>query len=169
MSLRKGEKLSSLASVKNGPEETMLSGRNQKHEVRQWLQPLASTFDDSSWLERANETDGPERQLSHYTSWAFYLNRSYRVPNPPVTTPTYAFIQPDHILPPVNKRRRSVPRQQFGHWSESTNEGTVERRLTKSEQSTEPPCASRDVKPQAFDWDNVEVKIDASHLGLGDV
>lgn len=30
------------------PEESMLSGRNQKHEVRQWLQPLASTFDDSN-------------------------------------------------------------------------------------------------------------------------
>lgn len=146
---------------------------NKKLEVRQWLFPLIASFNDSTWPTDAPPHERFDRQLSHYTSWALYLNRTFDVPAatlvtpPAVKVPSYSFVHSDSVTPVRTRHASANTIQPSDYWSPSTDESETRSAELKSEQPFTESASETKPGLQAFKWDNMEVKIDALAFGLG--
>ncbi|KAK5950495.1 hypothetical protein OHC33_008438 [Knufia fluminis] len=156
------------------PDSNMLNGHGSKprQEASDLLRPLVAAFDDSSWSDPSTSGQKFEKRLEMYTSWAFYLNRHFKLDeSAPVTTlptiPPYQPIQNDSKDSKVLPVTRVDPiRHEPEYWSETTSDEIVQR----AESTTVEPLPKSEVKPQAdTDWDDIEVQIDANALDLGTV
>lgn len=162
------------------PEEKTLSGRDgtggqQKNEVKEWLRPLVVSFNDTNWPYGATDQNRIERQLQYYVSWALYLNRTFHFPPGSSLQPSNSVLSTDQPTSQLNRSRLALAAQKSGYWSESPsdNETTkldIEPESKNSSKIMGPLLASRTASSiPSFDWDDVEVRVDAHELGLGEI
>lgn len=163
------------------PEEKMLNGRDgsrgqQKREVREWLRPLVITFNDTNWPYGATTENRIERQLQYYVSWALYLNRTFHYSPTPATAPSHSILTSDQVDSRSPQSRLSMAGQTSTYWSDSSSDNETERLEVKSSsrESLKPPVSrpvsiKREQDQPLFSWDNVELRIDATELNMGEV
>ena len=161
------------------PDEKGLNGRDgdgfqQKQQVRSCLRPLVQAANESHWPISATDADRLEKQLQHYVSWALYLNRSFNLSPLPTAAhvPSYTIIQSDQPVLPDAKPRSALASRHIDNWSPTTSDDETEpvvSKLKSTSRTVESQSATTLRIQQDFDWDNVEIKIDASKLGLGTV
>lgn len=148
---------------------------DKKLAVRQWLAPLVASFNENHWPADVPPNERRDRQVGYYTSWALYLNRTYDVPapipftSPAVKTPSYSFVQSAPVTPLVVKQADIVAKRSSGGWSETTSSSDAPLTDFKSERTATEPASTSKHELSYFDWDDIEVKIDAVTLCLGTV
>lgn len=104
-------------------------GSGPRQEVSDLLRPLVASFDDSSWSDAKISGERNEKRMEEYTSWAFYLNRHFKLDeNPPPTLPMIPPYQP------VTQYSRASPdcqtsliRRDSEYWSETTSDEAPRR------------------------------------------
>lgn len=167
------------------PEEKSLNGRDGngalvKQEIRDWLRPLIISFNDQNWPPGATR-DRVERQLQPYISWALYLNRHPPTLNMPTiatsthaanmvsqvkttpTLPSYSFVTPSQLTTSDSRSIDPMNTIQGDYWSQTSSDEDEPAPIKTPYQSRK----SQSVVTQSpstigFDWDDIEVVIDAS-------
>ncbi|KAK5095193.1 hypothetical protein LTR70_003649 [Exophiala xenobiotica] len=143
-------------------------GSGPRQEVSNLLRPLVASFDDSSWSDATTSGERFEKRMEEYTSWAFYLNRHFKLDeNPSVTLSVVPPYQPvTHHSRASPDTQTSLIRRDSVYWSETTSD---EAPHAAAPSTAELVHRSKSTNQSYFDWDDIEVKIDADVLDLGTV